>query len=170
MNKKLLIIAVVVVLVIILGIVFFSKNTTSDNVENTLSATQNSVVDTEENSNTIKNDKEEAEKQIEIAMQNLIKKNYGSDVVDSKIFVEKIYTSEEEQEMDVLKEMNLGPDEVAFEVKYELKIKEGIDPIRFTAATGEYDEETGWVKEKYNVGILRPNGEGYTITDFGTGF
>ena len=44
--------------------------------------------------------------------------------------------------------MNLGPNKVAFEVKYELKIAEDVEyKIKFTVATGEYDEETGWVKE-----------------------
>ena len=70
---------------------------------------------------------------------------------------------------------NEGADEVAFEVKYELKPAEGVEPIKFTAATGEYDEESGWVVEKYNVGILRPNEDEtseqkYKITDFGTAF
>ena len=106
-------------------------------------------------------------------MQELLKKSYGDDIHDARLYVEKMYTAEEEQEIEVLKEKNLGPNEVAFEIRYDLRPAPGVDPIQFTAGTGEYDEETGWVKEKYNVGILRPTESGepkYEITDFGTGF
>ena len=46
------------------------------------------------------------------------------------------------------------------------------DLMQFTAGTGEFDEASGWIINKSNVGILRPNpdGEGYIVTDFGTGF
>ena len=121
----------------------------------------------------LKDNLEEAEYQIKVAMQDLLVEAYGTDVFDARIYVEKMYTYEEEQEIPELKERNLGPNEVAFEVKYEIKPAEGVDPIKFTAATGEYDEESGWVKEKYNLGILRPNEDGdakYKITDFGTGW
>ena len=121
----------------------------------------------------LKDNHDEAENQIKIAMQNLIKEMYGDEVTEAKIDVQKIYTAKEEQE-EPLKSYNLGIDEVAFEVKYELKIAEGVkDTMKFTAATGEYDEESGWVKEKYNLGILRPDDSGkaqYIITDFGTGW
>ena len=106
-------------------------------------------------------------------MQNLIKEMYGNEVTEVKIEIQKIYTAEEEQE-DPLKSYNLGIDEVAFEVKYELKLAEDVkDTMKYTAATGEYDEESGWVKEKYNLGILRPDDSGeakYIITNFGTGW
>ena len=59
-----------------------------------------------------------------------------------------------------MKSYQLGPDEVAFEVHYELLPVAGTDINELTAATGVYDEESGWVKEKYNVGILRPNESG----------
>ena len=115
----------------------------------------------------------EAEYQIKVAMQDLLKEAYGEDVFDARFNVEKIYTYEDEQEVEALKERNLGANEVAFEVKYEIKPAQGVDPIKFTAANGEYDEESGWVKEKYNLGILRPASDGeakYVITDFGTGW
>ena len=36
---------------------------------------------------------------------------------------------------------------------------------------GELDEESGWVVDKKNIGILRLQEDGtYTITDFGTGW
>ena len=121
----------------------------------------------------LKDNLEEAKYQIEVAMQNLLEESYGAEVYDARIYVEKVYTAEEEQSDELLKSYNLGADEVAFEVKYELKPAEGVEPMKFTAGTGEYDEETGWVTEKYNVGILRPNPAGepkYIITDFGTAF
>ena len=116
---------------------------------------------------------EEAEQQIQVAMQYLLEEAFGDKVNDARVYVEKIYTAEEEQADELLSSLNLGPDEYAFEVKYELHPAEGADPIELTAATGEIDEESGWVVDKYNVGVLRPNTDGepeYIITDFGTSF
>ena len=117
---------------------------------------------------------EDAEYQIQVAMQYLLEEAYGDKVNDARIYVEKVYTAEEEQSDELLRSLELGPDEYAFEVKYELHPAADVDPIELTAATGDYDEESGWVVEKYNVGILRPNVDGedpaYVITDFGTGF
>ena len=122
---------------------------------------------------SLKDSPAEAKLQIEAAMKNQLDEAYGSKIDDSKIEVEKVYTAQEEQSDELLKSYNLGPDEVAFEVKYELHPTEGTDVNELTAATGRYDEKTGWVVDKYNVGILRPNPDGepaYIITDFGTGF
>ncbi len=121
----------------------------------------------------LKDNLTEAEYQIKVAMQDLLKEAFGEQVFDARFNVTKMYTAEEEQAIPELKERNLGPDEVAFEVNYEIKPAEGVDPIIFTAGTGDYDEESGWVKEKYNCGILVPNESGdakYKITDFGTAF
>ena len=115
----------------------------------------------------------DAEYEIQMAMQYQLEEMFGEKVVDARIYVEKVYTAEEEQADELLKSYHLGPDEYAFQVKYELKPAEGVDPIEMTAGTGEYDQESGWVVEKYNIGILRPNQGGvpaYVITDFGTGF
>ena len=119
----------------------------------------------------LKDNAEEAKYQIEVAMQKLLEETYGDKVTDARIYVEKIYTAEEEQENEALKDYKLGPDEVAFEVRYELHPAEGVDVNEFLAATGEYDEESGWVTDKFNLGVLRPAEDGtYTITDFGTGW
>lgn len=119
----------------------------------------------------LKDNPEEAKYQIEVAMQKLLEEGYGDKVNDARIYVERIYTAEDEQAIEPLKSMNLGADEVAFEVKYELHPAEGVDVNELTAATGKYDEASGWVTEKYNVGVLRPDSDGsYTITDFGTAF
>lgn len=121
----------------------------------------------------LKDNYTEAEKQIKTAFRNWITEAYSGEVVDSRINVEKIYTAEDEQENEALQSYNLGLDEIAFEVKYELKPAEGTDVMALTAATGEYDEESGWVTEKYNLGILRPNPSGdakYIVTNVGTGW
>jgi len=121
----------------------------------------------------LKDNLERAKHEIEIAMGYLLEKAYSGDVVDARYKDIKVYTAEEEQANEVLKDYNLGSDEVAFEISYELKPREGVDPRQFTAGTGDYDEESGWVVEKYNVGILRPIDGGeqkFEITNFGTGF
>ena len=76
---------------------------------------------------------------------------------DARINVDKILTTEDENEIPVLKEMNLGPDKVAFEVSYEIKPAEGVNPIMFTIPDGYYDDESGWVKDCHRLGILVPN-------------
>ncbi len=116
---------------------------------------------------------EDAEYQIQVAMQYQLEDMFGDKVNDARIYVEKVYTAEEEQENELLKSYQLSPDEYAFEVKYELHPAEGVDINELMVANGDFDEESGWVKEKYNVGILRPNESGepaYKITDFGTAF
>ena len=119
----------------------------------------------------LKDNTEEAEKQIMIAMQDLLDEAYGDKIDEAKIEVEKIYTAEEEQENEALKDYNLGPDEVAFEVRYDLHPAEGADMNELMAANGEYDEERGWIVDKFNLGILRKAEDGsYTITDYGTGW
>lgn len=122
---------------------------------------------------SLKNNEQEAKYQIEVALKNLLKKAYGTSITDIKINSLKIYSIMDEQENEPLKEMNLGDNEVAFEVNYELKAAENADIMSLTAATGVYDEESGWVKEKFNLGIIRPDANSeskYVITDFGTGW
>ena len=121
---------------------------------------------------SLKDDEEEAKYQIKIAMQNLLEETYGNKVYDARIYVDKIYSTEEEQK-EPLKSHNIGIDDVAFDVHYELKPANGVDPNEFTAGSGYYDEESEWITEKYSVGILRKNESGepkYKITDFETGW
>lgn len=118
----------------------------------------------------LKDNAEEAEKQIKAAMLKLIEEIYGDSIVDARINVTKIYTAEEEQEFDALKQRKLGENEVAFELGYELKPAEDADIFSLTVPDGVYDEKTGWVTEIHRLGILCPDGDGYTITDFGTGW
>ena len=96
----------------------------------------------------LKDNAEEAEAQITLAMKNMLIENYEDTIDDFRINVEKIYTTEDEQETEVLKDYNLGPDEVAFEVRYDIHPSEGVDLNNMLAANGEYDEESGWVINK----------------------
>lgn len=121
----------------------------------------------------LKDNFEEAKYQIEMAIQKLFEETYGNEVVDARIYVEKMYTTEDEQEIDPLKEMNLGPNEVAFIVRFDLKPAEGADVNMLSIPNGEYDEESGWIKNNTRVGVLRPDESGnrkYMITDYGTGW
>lgn len=121
----------------------------------------------------LKDNQTEAENQIKIAFQKWLEETYGDNIVDARINVGKVFTAEDEQENEALKSYNLGIDEIAFEVNYELKPAEGADINMLTVATGEYDEESGWITDKFNLGILRPSTSGdgeYIVTDIGTGW
>ena len=121
----------------------------------------------------IKDNMADAEYEIQRAFAEWLGETYGDSVFDARVHVKKIYTAEEEAADESLKAYNLGPDELAFEVEYELKPAAGTDVNALTAANGVYDEESDWVTEKYNVGILRPTKSGdfkYEVTDIGTGF
>lgn len=119
----------------------------------------------------LKDNQEEAEKQITVALQKQLEEAYGDKIDNVKITVQKIYTAEDEQANDALKQENLGPDEVAFEVKYDLHPSEGTDYNELLPANGEYDKESGWVVDKTGVGILVKAEDGsYSIKNFGTGW
>ncbi len=149
------------------------QRTTEDKVPVVNNVPKEEQIGTAGSNIPLKDNHDEAEHQVKVAFQRHLEETYGEKVADAKIYVEKIYTAEEEEEIPALKDMELHAEEVAFEVRYEIKPAEGVDPIEFTVANGEYDEETGWVKEKYNCGVLRPAivGEAdYRITDLGTGW
>lgn len=116
----------------------------------------------------------EAELEIKRAVMDLIRESYGDNVYDARVNVTKMYTYEDEQQVPALKEMNLTANEVAFEVSCELKPSVSGDVNLLTIGSGVYDEETGWVTEKYNVGVLKLNPSGdepkYIIDGFGTGW
>ena len=121
----------------------------------------------------LKDNPAEAEAQVLIAVAQYLRDAWAEKIDDLEVTVEKVYSAEEEEADELLKSLNLGPNEVAFSVSYKLHPAEGVkDLMQFTAGTGEFDEASGWIINKYNVGILRPNpdGEGYIVTDFGTGF
>lgn len=185
-NKimKKAIIAIVLLLIIIGLVVFFvtrnqkpaepvNVEPVEETVEEVVDVPKEEEIGTAGSNIPLKDNLDEAEYQIQVAFQNYLAEAYGEKVNDARIYVEKIYLAEEEQEIDALKEMNLGPNEVAFEVRYELHPAEGVDVNEFTAANGVYNEESGWITEKYNLGVLRPNPTGeapYVVTNLGTGW
>lgn len=121
----------------------------------------------------LKENKEEAEKQIKAALQKGFEEVYGKKFDEVKIRVDKIYTAKEEQEFDVLKELELGENEVAFEASYDLKPTKDAtedDIMLMLIPNGEYDEKSGWVTGCSRLGVLRPDGDGYKLTNLGTGW
>ena len=103
----------------------------------------------------------------------MFKEVYGDKVFDARINVDKVYTTEDEELIPAIKEMNLSVDEVAFEISYDLKPSKEEYATELTIPNGEYDEESGWVKGNTRLGVLRPNDSGeakYKITNYGTGW
>ena len=119
----------------------------------------------------LKDNQEEAEKEITTAVQALLDESYGDKIDDVRITVDKVYSTEDEQANDILKEENLTPDDVAFEVSYDLHPAKGTDVNELLPANGEFDEASGWVVKKTAVGILRKADDGsYKVDSFGTGW
>lgn len=99
------------------------------------------------------------------------KENFDGEVEEVKFNSVKVYTKEEIEKDEMLKELELKDKDVAFEIDYELRIKEGTeDLMKYTAATGEIEGQ--WIKEKYNCGVARYDSEKaeYSLSDFGTSF
>lgn len=113
---------------------------------------------------------EYATEQIEAAMQALIEEEFGENVEECKVTVEKIYDSEAMADADFLAELNITENDAAFEVSCELKPAEGADVDAMLIPNGEFDEESGWVKDWFRLGVLRAEGEGFVVTDLGTGW
>ena len=119
----------------------------------------------------LKDNQEEAEKQIEAALQKQLEEAYGDKIDDVRIRVDKVYSTEDEQANEILKEENLSIDDVAFEVSYDLHPSDGTDYNELLPANGDYDEASGWVVDKSAVGILKKADDGsYEIASFGTGW
>ena len=122
----------------------------------------------------LKDNMKEAEAQVIAAMQAKLVEMYGDQVDDSRIRIEKLYSTEDEQAFEPVKSMNLGPNEVAFELTMDLHPAEGADVNMLLIPNGELDEESGWVVNVFRLGVLRENTESsdpkYVITDFGTGW
>lgn len=176
MNKKILTVALLVI-VLIMGVFLLTgcgeKEENQNNEEK--QASVESVPKEDETGTAgsniaLKDNLEEARHQIEESVQKWLEITYGKEVVEIKINVDKMYTYEEEQQEEGLKEKNLGPNEVAFSVKYDLKLADGVEIMKYTATDGEYDAESRWVTNKSTLGILRKTDEGYKITDLGTGW
>lgn len=114
----------------------------------------------------IKSNTSAAKYQIEIALQDFFKEIYGDKITNSRFNVTKIYSDEEAKDLDI----ELGDDDIAFEVTYQVKPAEGIDIDELTVPNGTYDEVLEWVKDKKAVGVLKNNDGEYSIENFGTGW
>lgn len=115
----------------------------------------------------------EIEYQIKVALQQLFEDIYGNKVYDARMYIEKIYTKEEEKQNELLKDLNLKEKEYAFELRYELKPASGVNPNELITSNGVYNEESGWITDIERVGVLRFNQNNipnYQITNFGTSF
>ncbi len=122
---------------------------------------------------SLKENKEEAEKQIKAALQERFEEVYGKKFDEAKIKVNKIYTAKEEQEFEPLKELELGENDVAFEASYDLKPAKDAseDDINLMLIpNGEYDEKSGWITDCSRLGVLRADGDGYKLANLGTGW
>ena len=90
-------------------------------------------------------------------------------IEDFKTTSVKVYTADDIAADSTLADYDLNDNDIVFAIVYELKIADGVDPIEFTAATGDVDGQ--WVRNKSNCGILKYGEDGeYTVSNFGTGF
>lgn len=90
-------------------------------------------------------------------------------IEDFKTTSVKVYTADDIAADSTLADYDLNDNDIVFAIVYELKIADGVDPIEFTAATGEVDGQ--WVRDKSNCGVLKYGEDGeYTVSNFGTGF
>lgn len=120
----------------------------------------------------IKSVPEAAKYQIEKALQKYLKETYEDKITTAKFNVTKIYTTKEEQENEGIKTLNLGKNDVAFSVTYQLQPADDSYIDELTLVDGEYDEELGMIKNISRLGVLKYNSEddSYSIDNFGTGW
>lgn len=94
---------------------------------------------------------------------------YEDKIEDFKTTSVKVYSSDDIAADSALADYDLDDNDIVFDIVYELKIADGVDPIEFTAATGDVDGQ--WVRNKSNCGVLKYGEDGeYTVSNFGTGF
>lgn len=120
----------------------------------------------------LNSNKEAAKYKIETTLQKYLKKAYDNKIDNVRFNVKKIYTAKEANKEEVLKDLKLTNNDLAFEVEYEVLPKEGVDTKEFTAPDGEYNEELGWVTGINRLGVLKYNSKNktYSIENFGTGW
>lgn len=104
--------------------------------------------------NLIKN-KEAAKYRIEkVLLEELQTNIYGNKIDSSRFNIKEIYTTKDVKEKEFLSVLNLGEEDLAFEVEYQIK---PIDDsyIEELSKEGEYDIELNWIKNINRVGVLR---------------
>ncbi|MBP5654309.1 MAG: hypothetical protein J6X33_02225 [Clostridiales bacterium] len=154
-----------------------SEETTEASTEETTEATTESVDDDPmadgKHHLPLKDREDDARYAVEVAMQLYLQETYGDKVADARIYVEKIYSYEDEQKAH-LEDMDI--DKTAFQVTYDLLPAGGTEEniAALLVGNGEYNEKTGWVEGKVGFGILEPNPKGdepeYIITEMSTAF
>ena len=114
----------------------------------------------------VKNTKDEPARE---SVLKFLKEIFVEDVEDIKIKNFKLYTEKEMEEDELLKEA-LAENKLAFEVSYEIILKDGADGMQYTVATGV--QEGNVIKDKSNVGYLTEKNGKYEVVkeSFGTGF
>ena len=86
--------------------------------------------------------------QVEKTLQDEFNNKIYKDKIENvKFDVTKIYTQDEIKKDDALKSLDIGKNDIAFEVTYRLQPKDEDDVKELTVADGEYNEETGWVTD-----------------------
>lgn len=121
----------------------------------------------------IANNKSAAKYQIERKLIEEFEENIYKDKISNERFnVTNIYNQEEANKDETLKSLKLGKDDIAFVVLYELMPTEDANKDELMIPDGEYDEETGWIKDMQRVGILRYNSKNgsFKLENFGTGW
>lgn len=120
----------------------------------------------------IKNTPAAAKYMIEKTLQKYFTSVYGDKISNSRFNVKAIYSVEDGKNNVEINSLNLGDNDIAFRVEYQLQPSEGVNPNELMVVDGEYDENLGWVKNINRVGVLKynPTDKSYSITDFGTGF
>lgn len=93
------------------------------------------------------------EDQIKVSSEEYFKMVYGEKLLESKIV--KIDVCKADSEL--LKYVDLAEKDYAFEIDYELKPADEKYVPDLTEELGEYDEESGWVKNCHGFGVMRYN-------------
>lgn len=178
-SKKSYIILIIILVMIIIALIAYiaydyKKDLNNANaIEYVESETEESIKEVEEAAEEIDVEFLSDEGKIEHTLFTLFKKTYGDKLDSAKIYINKIYTSEELEKNPIMKSLNLKEDEIAFEATISFLPVEDADPIEFMIPNGEYDEDSGWITDVTRVGVLTPTKSGkekYEITYFGTGW
>ena len=93
------------------------------------------------------------ENQIKVSSEEYFKMVYGEKLLELKIV--KIDVCKANSEL--LKYVDLAEKDYAFEIDYELKPADEKYVPDLTEELGEYDEESGWVKNCHGFGVMRYN-------------
>lgn len=120
----------------------------------------------------ITNNNSAAKYRIEKTLQKKFEKIYKDKISNSRFNVTKIYNQSEANKDKVLKTLKLGKNDLAFDVTYQIQPVDEKDINELTIPNGEYDKETGWIKDIGRVGVLKYNDKDktYSIKNFGTGW